>query len=199
MSFLDQFFKGYEAILNAGQLLLARAKINLVAPLVATDDPANKWTSVAISPASSTAAGSLSGADYAKIQALAPGAFLPLAPVARADEGPATGDIIAPIAFASKDGPSLVSVVVGRALGPLTPDATNNRTLNIYDVSATGVRSASLYSITTTAGGTGAWASGATIFTWTANYTLAANHALLAIWSSNVGGVIFPGMAFRVT
>jgi hypothetical protein len=74
LSWLDQFYKGYETILNAGTLLKARAKINLTAPLVGTDDPANLWTSLSVSPASASAPGTMSAAQAAKLDGITAGA-----------------------------------------------------------------------------------------------------------------------------
>lgn len=193
----------------AGWLTLVRAypvgSIN-VGALVMTVTAAAPATStgglnpvIGIVPASGTVPGSLSAADYAKIQQRAPGTFMPLIAPATQTLGAATGGLGVIIAFASPTAASRVSIVEGRALGSLVSDATNNRTLNIFDADAAGAFSASLYTITTTPGGTGNWSAGAPVFSWTANYTLPAGHSLVAQWSSNNAGVVFPGLSYRTT
>ena len=202
MSFLDGFFRGYNAIHAAGIQLVKRERINVLAPLIAADDSVHDWTAISIPPASGATAGSLSSADFAKLQALAPGSFAPFVLPAVHPDGPATGDISTIVLFAAPLISSKVTTIEARALGALTAHATNNRQVEFCDVDAAGAYSAVLFTTVTTSigsGGTGNWTATATVFTWTANYTLPAGHSLVAVCKSNNTGVVFPGLAYRIT
>lgn len=182
----------------------AREVLYLTAPLVATDNTTEERTDVTIADATTAAAGLLSADNFDKLEALAPGAYLPRTTPVVEPSALALANGITVLSFASTTGSSFIaaaSLVAGEAL--VAADI-NYAQVDLHDRNlAAGTNGASLWTGTTETTahpeGSGDWVAGKIAYTATLNYALPAGHALIAVWSSGGIGAATPGGNWRIT
>lgn len=199
----------------AGWLTLVRAypigSVNVGALVASVGATAPATSTGGLNPvigvvaASALVQGSLSANDYKKIQALAPGAYLPLIPgITEPPNASPTANIVDNLVFARSTGASLITSATAYAMGPLVASDTNYINMNVYDLSPTNVGLGPLAwtdTRTSASGGSGNWTEPLAVFSWVpvGGYVLAAGHRIVVSWGNHVGaGVAFPGVTWCI-
>jgi hypothetical protein len=119
-------------------------------------------------------------------------------PVYQPAEPSAMQPIGAAMAFASTLGASHIERVAFVPFDGLTCNATNLRSVDIFDVDTNGDVTSPIFSGDTSCMGTGNWTAGKVAVSATLSYDLPAGHTLYASWQPSGTGVALPAGAWRI-